>query len=110
MKDFPSLSKKSDPEPHRVVVTSHMWGEGAFHLERDYLGLISDVESVAFELDLSTVDKIDSRGIAFCASVVRECEKKNATLSILASRSVYHMLQLVRFDLVAQLTCASHSQ
>lgn len=62
-----------------VKVEKNVIGEYAAELEKNLLDEIKNVTD-KFVLDLSNATVIDSRGIALCIGLLKECEKKKISL------------------------------
>ena len=74
------------------------------HLQAAALRLQSDLEGINSQssviLDLTRVNRIDSRGIALCISLYKECTLKNADFIIEAGSNVMSVFRLIKLDRV----------
>ena len=90
-------SSRSVPKsgPCRITVEQNVTGEYAIELEKRFRSEVEGAKG-AVVLDLTAATIIDSRGVALCVGLLRECQKKDFPLTIEVTTELYHrIVQLV---------------
>jgi CheY-like chemotaxis protein/anti-anti-sigma regulatory factor len=84
----------------RIVVERNMTGPFVDELEKRFLETMGTVQNELVVLDLKDVRVIDSRGVALCIGLQKECNSKGSPFSIEASPEIhktFKIFKLTRF-------------
>ncbi len=84
----------------RIVVEQDMTGAFVNELEKRFLQTMNAVSGSSILLDLQDVHRIDSRGVALCIGLQKECEQKGAAFSIETNSEVHKTFQLFKLTRV----------
>ena len=93
----------SDTDLHRFVVEKNIIGDYSTELEKRFSGELASVKGPVV-LDLSATSIIDSRGVALCVGLYKECQQKNLQFSIEVSPELSHFFMLLKLDRILQFT------
>ena len=88
---------KSDPEVHRFIVEKNIMGDYSVELEKRFIAELAPVNCPVI-LDLTSTTIIDSRGVALCVGLYKECRRKNISFSIEASPELFRFFKLLKLD------------
>jgi anti-anti-sigma factor len=97
-----SPEKAANPDIHRIVVEKNMVGEHSFELEKKFQSELSRT-TLPVVLDLTRTTLVDSRGIALCVGLLKECEKKGVAFSIDVNPALARFFRLLKLDRVFQM-------
>ncbi|MCX7726303.1 MAG: STAS domain-containing protein [Chitinispirillaceae bacterium] len=89
--------KKSNLGTTTIKVSKNIVGEYASELEKKLSEKIKEATE-SFVLDLGNISVIDSRGIALCIGLLKECEKKNISLLIELSPDLFKFFKIFKLD------------
>ena len=92
---------KPDESLHRLIVKKNIIGEYSTELENQFGNELSTVNCPVV-LDLSTITIIDSRGVALCVGLYKECRQKNLQFSIDVSPELARFFKLLKLDRILQ--------
>ncbi len=98
-----SLHKSQKKSPHRIIVKKNIIGDYALDLEKRFVDEIKDVQ-VPVVLDLTGATVVNSRGVALCVGLFKECQRKNITFSIETSKELSRFFKLLKLDRLIQFT------
>jgi anti-anti-sigma factor len=104
--DAPAVEKASSPQregAQRIVVERNMTGVFVNELEKRFLEKIKTVHSAPIVLDLTDVSVIDSRGVALCIGLKKECDGKGARFSIDTNPELFKMFKLFKLTQVIDM-------
>jgi anti-anti-sigma factor len=104
--DAPAAVKTSSPQSEgaqRIVVERNMTGAFVNELEKRFLEKIKNVHSAPIVLDLTDVSVIDSRGVALCIGLKKECDGKGAKFSIDTNPELFKMFKLFKLTQVIDM-------
>ena len=73
-------------------------GEVVEELEESFLSALGRSNAPTVVLDLTRVSSLDSRGIAVCIGVLRECQKAGRSFSIEANATIFHMMTMLNLQ------------
>lgn len=82
---------------NRLKVSKNIVGEYAAELEKKLSEKIKDIKE-SFVLDLSGITVIDSRGIALCIGLLKECENRKISLLIELSPELFKFFKLFKLE------------
>jgi len=97
-----SLEKAANPDIHRIIVEKNFVGEHSLELEKKFQSELSRT-TLPVLLDLTRTTLIDSRGIALCVGLLRECENKGVAFTIDVNPALARYLRLLKLDRVFQM-------
>jgi two-component system, cell cycle response regulator DivK len=95
------LSKNEDI--HRIVVARNMTGPFVNELEKYFLERIKSVHNTPVVLDLTDVSVVDSRGIALCIGLKKECDGKGSKFSIDTNSELHKMFKIFKLTKVIDM-------
>ena len=87
--------------PYRIAVEKNVIGEYAVELEKHFRSEVDRAKG-AVVLDLTAATIIDSRGVALCVGLLRECQKKDLTLTIEASPELCRFFKMLKFHRIVE--------
>ena len=87
------------PTAYRITVERNIVGEFCLELEKRFQAEMKTAD-IPVVLDLSRVKLIDSRGIALCVGLLKECQKKNLPLTVAVSPDLDSFFRLLKLDRV----------
>lgn len=97
---------KSKPVPaapnsavQRITVDRNIMGEYCVELEKRFADEMKKVNGAVL-LDLSRVTLMDSRGIALCVGLFKECRNRNFAFSMEVSPQLDRFFRLLKLDKV----------
>lgn len=97
-----SPEKEADPDIHRIIVEKNIVDDDSFELEKKFQSELSRT-TLPVVLDLTRTTLIDSRGIALCVGLLKECERKGVTFSIDVNQALARFFRLLKLDRVFHL-------
>ena len=97
-----SAENTTDRGIHRIVVEKNMIGEHSLELEKQFQSEITRITSPV-TLDLTRTSLIDSRGIALCVGLLKECEKKGMPLTVEVNSGLARFFKLLKLNRVFKL-------
>ena len=97
-----SPEKAANPDIHRIIVEKDIVGERSLELEKRFQSELSRT-TLPVVLDLTRTTLIDSRGIALCVGLLRECENRGVGFAIDVNPALARYLRLLKLDRVFQL-------
>ncbi len=92
---------KPDKKLLRLTVKKNIIGEYSTELENQFRTELSTVNCPVV-LDLSTITIVDSRGVALCVGLYKECQQKNLQISIDVSPELAQFFKLLKLDRILQ--------
>jgi anti-anti-sigma factor len=98
-----SSAAQPDKRVHRFIVKKNIMGEYSAELEKQFTEELSKINCPVI-LDLTTTTIIDSRGIALCVGLYKECRRKEISFSIEASPELCRFFKLLKLDRILQFT------
>ena len=104
--ESPAAEKTSSPQSddvQRIVVERNMTGAFVNELEKRFLEKIKTMHSTPVVLDLTDVSVIDSRGVALCIGLKKECDGKGAKFSIDTNPELFKMFKLFKLTQVIDM-------
>jgi anti-anti-sigma factor len=96
-----SPEKAANPDIHRIIVEKNLVGEHSFEHEKKFQSELGRT-ALPVVLDLTRTASIDSRGIALCVGLLKECEKKGVTLTLEVNPTLARFFRLLKLDRVFQ--------
>jgi anti-anti-sigma factor len=87
---------------HRIIVEKNMVGEHSFELEKKFQSELSRT-TLPVILDLTRTTLVDSRGIALCVGLLKECEKKGVAFAIDVNPALARFFRLLKLDRIFQM-------
>jgi anti-anti-sigma factor len=97
-----SPEKAANPGIHRIIVEKNIVDDHSFELEKKFQSELSRT-TLPVVLDLTRTTLIDSRGIALCVGLLKECERKGVAFSIDVNQALARFFRLLKLDLVFQI-------
>ena len=104
--ESPAAEKTSSPQSddvQRIVVERNMTGAFVNELEKRFLEKIKTMHSTPVVLDLTDVSVIDSRGVALCIGLKKECDGKGARFSIDTNPELHKMFKMFKLTQVIDM-------
>jgi anti-anti-sigma factor len=96
-------SSPTDSQAYRIAVDHEMIGEKVFEMEKLFLSKMAEIKDQPVVLDLLAVKQIDSRGIALCIGLFKECKAKGVAFSVDASSDLYRYLKMLKLTKVIEI-------
>jgi len=96
-------ARTSGNDEHRLVVGKNIIGEYSIELEKRFSEELASVKGPVV-LDLAATTIIDSRGVALCVGLFKECQRKNLPFSIEAGPELTRFFKLLKLDRILQFT------
>ena len=88
-------------DEHRLVVEKNIMGEFSIELEKRFSEELAEINCPVI-LDLSATTMIDSRGVALCVGLFKECQRKKLPFSIEVNSELSRFFKLLKLDRVLQ--------
>ena len=98
-----SSTKQPKEQIHRFVVKKNIMGDYSTELEKEFITALAAV-SCPVVLDLTNTTIIDSRGIALCVGLYKECQQKGISFSIEAGPELCRFFKLLKLDRILHFT------
>jgi anti-anti-sigma regulatory factor len=83
--------------PQRIVVERDMAGPNIAELEQQFKAAVAEARGPLI-LDLTAATIIDSRGIALCVGLFKECKNRNLPFSIEAGPTLLRFFRMLKLD------------
>ena len=87
----------------RLPVDRDMTGENCIALEDMFLDTMAEVKETKVILDLSAVNQMDSRGLALCIGLLKECRLRSCAFSIELRPNLVQIFRVVKLDKIFDL-------
>lgn len=103
-----STVKKTSPATGtcRIVAERNITDTYSFELEKTIQTNIEHAsQGVVF--DLTKITTIDSGGLALCIGLLKECQRRNLSLSFEVSAEIRKLFMFMKFDKILTLTDAN---
>jgi anti-anti-sigma factor len=97
-----SNSSQTD-DVQRIIVEHNMTGAFVNELEKRFLEKIKSLQSAPVVLDLTDVSVIDSRGVALCIGLKKECDGKGSKFSIDTNPELLKMFKIFKLTQVIDM-------
>jgi two-component system, cell cycle response regulator DivK len=88
---------------YRIVVARNITGSFVNELEKYFLERIKSVHNTPVVLDLTDVNVVDSRGIALCIGLKKECDGKGSKFSIDTNSELHKMFKIFKLTKVIDM-------
>jgi len=80
-----------------------MSGDRTSALEDRFLEQMRDMNSGSVVLDLTHVEKMDSRGVALCIGILKECQIRGLAFSLVAKPDTASFFKMLNLDRVMNI-------
>jgi anti-anti-sigma factor len=87
----------------RIVVDHDMGGQQVYELEKRFLAEMNGIKNRKVALDLKIVKRIDSKGIALCIGLFKECQARGCSLVIEAGPELYRFFKVLKLTKVIDI-------
>jgi len=103
-KKTPNKQQSSaDSLEYRLTVQGPMAGTSLSGLEERFTAELGDTQAKSIVLDITGVGRVDSRGIALCIGVFKECSGAGRSFRIEASGDVFRMFKILKLNRIMDI-------
>lgn len=103
MEEIKSASSAAEKNVLRITVERNIRSDFCIELEKRFQAEMQNADGPVV-LDLTRVSFIDSRGVALCVALFKECQQKKLAFSIEVSPELARFLNLLKLDRVFPIT------
>jgi anti-anti-sigma factor len=96
-------SGPTEENMNRIVVERNLTGPFVTDVEQRLLEAIPTIGKSPVVLDLAGINVIDSRGIALCIGLKKECDKKGAPFTIEASPDIHKTFKILKLSRIIDM-------
>ena len=103
MEESKSASSAAEKNVLRITVERNIRSDFCIELEKRFQAEMQKAEAPVV-LDLTRVSFIDSRGVALCVGLFKECQQKKLAFSVEVSPELARFFNLLKLDRVFPIT------
>jgi anti-anti-sigma factor len=95
--------RRTEESVKRIPVERNMTGAFVLDFEKRLIETMQSVQKSPVVLDLSGTTMIDSRGMAVCIGLKKECDKKNVPLTIELTPDLHKVFKILKLSRIIDM-------